>query len=89
MYWQNRLSNSQLPGDAKISGVKDSPVRLTGKGRGKGEANPASKDMKLEAGALKEKTSKIREMHKSFCVRFVRLNGILFTRTRYFTLKFS
>lgn len=78
---KNRLSYSQLLGDAKVSGVKDSPVRLTGKGRGKREANPASKDMKLEAGAVKEKTSSIHEIHKSFCVRFVRLNGILFTRT--------
>lgn len=86
-FLQNRQSYSQLVGDVKDSVVKEAPVRLTGKAKGKGEVKPASKDMKLEAVDAKESTSNIREMHKSFCIRFVRLNGILFTRTRYFILK--
>ncbi|CAK7330641.1 unnamed protein product [Dovyalis caffra] len=78
---KNRQSYSLLLGDAKVSAVNDSSVHSTGKGRVKGEAKPASKDTKLEVGVVSERTSNIHEMQKSFCTRFVRLNGILFTRT--------
>uniref|UniRef100_A0A2P2LEU6 DNA/RNA-binding domain-containing protein n=1 Tax=Rhizophora mucronata TaxID=61149 RepID=A0A2P2LEU6_RHIMU len=40
-----------------------------------------SKDTNSEAVVLKESTSDVHELHKSFCIRFVRLNGILFTHT--------
>lgn len=76
--WQNRQSYSQMSGDFKSSNAKE-PVRLTGKGRGKVEAKLASKDVDME----KESVSSVQEKLKSFCTRFVRLNGILFTRTRY------
>lgn len=78
---KNRQSYTQMLGDAKGSAIKDSSVRLTGKGRGKGEAKPSVKDTNMEANAVNEKTSSIHEMYKTFCIRFVRLNGILFTRT--------
>ncbi|KAJ4837775.1 hypothetical protein Tsubulata_014202 [Turnera subulata] len=77
---KNRQSYSQLIGDSKVSAVKELPVR-SAKGRGKGEAKAVSKDTNLDAGITKEKASNIHEMLKSFCIRFVRLNGILFTRT--------
>ncbi|KAF2291955.1 hypothetical protein GH714_042297 [Hevea brasiliensis] len=78
---QNRQSYTQLLGDAKGSMAKDSSMRLTSKGRGKGEAKPAVKDTNVEANVVNERSPNIREIYKSFCIRFVRLNGILFTRT--------
>ncbi|XP_059429624.1 nonsense-mediated mRNA decay factor SMG7 isoform X2 [Corylus avellana] len=78
---KNRQSYSQLPEDVKASVVKESPVRLTGKGRGKGDTKFASKDTNSEGSQVKERASTLPETYKSFCIRFVRLNGILFTRT--------
>ncbi|XP_062014947.1 nonsense-mediated mRNA decay factor SMG7 [Rosa rugosa] len=77
---KNRQSYSQLSGNANASALKELPARLTGKGRGKGEAIPA-KDNNTEAGLVKERSSSNQEKYKAFSIRFVRLNGILFTRT--------
>ncbi|XP_022732164.1 protein SMG7-like [Durio zibethinus] len=76
---KNRHNYSQLPGDVKL--VKEPAVRLSGKGRGKVVAKLASKDASKEPGPAKEKVSGFQDTFKSFCIRFVRLNGILFTRT--------
>ncbi|XVF04847.1 hypothetical protein REPUB_Repub05bG0120600 [Reevesia pubescens] len=78
---KNRHNYSQLPGDVKTSLVKEPAVRLSGKGRGKVEAKLASKDANMESSPAKEKVSGVQDTFKSFCIRFVRLNGILFTRT--------
>ncbi|KAF8398244.1 hypothetical protein HHK36_017171 [Tetracentron sinense] len=74
---KNRQSYSQLLGDAKVSSVQTVSVRMSGKGRWKGEARMLSKD----AGSIKERACSISETYNAFCIRFVRLNGILFTRT--------
>ena len=58
---------------------KDSSRRSTGKRRGKG----GDKDADVVAVPEKDKVTSADEMLKAFCVKFVRLNGILFTRTRY------
>ncbi|CAJ1964519.1 unnamed protein product [Sphenostylis stenocarpa] len=76
---KNRLSFSQLSGDAKAHAVKESSGRVMGKGRGKGEAKLArgtTVDASPRTGA-----SSIQETYIYFCTCFVRLNGILFTRT--------
>ncbi|XP_062082256.1 nonsense-mediated mRNA decay factor SMG7 isoform X2 [Humulus lupulus] len=78
---KNRHSYSQLSGDAVARGGKDSPAKLSGKARGKGEGKHVSKDTNAETKLVKEGVSSSQESYKSFCVRFVRLNGILFTRT--------
>ncbi|XVF19392.1 hypothetical protein REPUB_Repub11eG0106700 [Reevesia pubescens] len=78
---KNRHNYSQLPGDVKNPLVKEPAVRLSGKGRGKVEAKLASKDANMESSPAKEKVSGVQDNLKSFCIRFVRLNGILFTRT--------
>ncbi|PIA60177.1 hypothetical protein AQUCO_00400810v1 [Aquilegia coerulea] len=78
---KNRQSYSQLPGDSKVSPVKAVPSRKIGKGRGKAEAVHQPEDSKLEAASTKESTPNIPEIYKAFCIRFVRLNGVLFTRT--------
>ena len=80
MFLQNRRSYSQLSGEAKAS-VKMVPVRLSGKGRGKGETRVA-RDNRVEA-SVKERVTSIPETFKFFSLHFIRLNGILFTRTRY------
>lgn len=77
---KNRQSYSQMSGDVKSSTAKEAG-RLTGKGRGKVEAKLASKDADMETSTVKESVSGVQEKLKAFCTRFVRLNGILFTRT--------
>ncbi|XP_028127389.1 protein SMG7-like isoform X4 [Camellia sinensis] len=77
---KNRQNYSQLFGDAKAS-VKMPPARMTGKGRGKGKGETrVPKDDRVEASLVKEKAS-LPEIFKAFSICFVRLNGILFTRT--------
>ncbi|KAK9154653.1 hypothetical protein Sjap_002133 [Stephania japonica] len=76
---KNRQSCSLLLGSANSSSVKSGPVRKIGKGRGKGETVTVE-DTKVEANSIKGPIS-IRETCKAFSIRFVRLNGILFTRT--------
>ncbi|WJX31948.1 hypothetical protein P8452_20332 [Trifolium repens] len=78
---KNRQSFSQLPGDAKVLAVKESSGRPTGKGRGKVEAKLATKAASVDPSLRMEGASSIQETYKYFCTRFVRLNGILFTRT--------
>lgn len=75
---KNRQSYSQMLGDFKASAIKGSTAPLSSKGRGKREAKYQSKDTNMVG---KEKASSIHEKYKVFCTRFVRLNGILFTRT--------
>ncbi|KAL5546596.1 hypothetical protein UlMin_006283 [Ulmus minor] len=78
---KNRQSFSQLPGDHKDLSVKIPPARLNGKGRGRSGAMASSKANKTEASIIKESASSISDTFRAFCIRFVRLNGILFTRT--------
>ncbi|KAK3043195.1 hypothetical protein RJ639_001628 [Escallonia herrerae] len=78
---KNRQSYSQLPGNVRASTVRTTPVRITGKGRGKGETRFPVKDNKVEAIVVKGRASSLRETFRAFSIRFVRLNGILFTRT--------
>ncbi|KAK8707403.1 hypothetical protein V6N13_058464 [Hibiscus sabdariffa] len=78
---KNRHSYSQLHGDAKTSLVKEPAVLFPGKGGGKVEAKPASKEANMVSRPAKEKESSVQDTLKSFCTRFVRLNGIFFTRT--------
>ncbi|XVE79007.1 hypothetical protein DITRI_Ditri14bG0023300 [Diplodiscus trichospermus] len=78
---KNRHNYSQLPGDVKTPLVKEPDVCSLGKGRGKVEAKLPSKDVNVESSRAKEKVSGLHDTFKSFCIRFVRLNGILFTRT--------
>lgn len=79
---QNRQSYSQLLGDVKTSPIKIRQVRNTGRGRGKDDNKPTTKDVKVDTALIKEKSRSMAEILKSFCTLFVRLNGILFTRTR-------
>lgn len=58
------------------------PARVPGKGKGKGETRPALKENKSVACAVKERAPNKSELFKAFVTKFVRLNGILFTRTR-------
>lgn len=74
---KNRNAYSQLPGEA--TGVKESRTKSTAKTRGKGEAKNVSRDIHTEP--VNEGGSIVQDKHKEFYIRFIRLNGILFTRT--------
>lgn len=78
---KNRLNFSQLIGGAKTSASKPVPVRMNGKGRSRAEARFSGKDHKVEASPIKERVASTTCTTKTFSVKFVRLNGILFTRT--------
>ncbi|XP_057431121.1 nonsense-mediated mRNA decay factor SMG7-like [Lotus japonicus] len=78
---KNRQSFAQLPGDAKSLAVKEPSGRLAGKGRGKVEAKLATRGTGVDTSPRADGASSIQETYKFFCTRFVRLNGILFTRT--------
>lgn len=65
-----------------VAASKESSKRPTGKRRGKGQDNSSKKDADVVAVPEKDKATSADEMLKAFCIRFVRLNGILFTRTR-------
>lgn len=75
---KNRLSYTQLHVDSKTPSVKESAVRTKGRGRGKADPVVQSKESITEVDVDKATT---RQMFKAFRVRFVRLNGVLFTRT--------
>lgn len=81
--WQNRQSYSQLITDSRTSKVKAATSQMSGKGKGRGESRFLSKENRGKTTPSKEKTPSIQETLKSFCIKFVRVNGILFTRTRY------
>ena len=52
---------------------------------GNGAAKFAKKEGKSENTDVKGNATSVSELRKSFHIRFVRMNGILFTRTRYST----
>ncbi|XP_022842174.1 protein SMG7-like [Olea europaea var. sylvestris] len=81
VFEKNRQSYTQLLGDAKATSVKTVSSQMPGKGRGKGETRPSIKDDKVDSSAVKERVFTASEVFKAFSIRFVRLNGILFTRT--------
>ncbi|VAI30791.1 unnamed protein product [Triticum turgidum subsp. durum] len=77
---KNRQGYAQLPSNNKVAIARTLPPRSAGRGRGRGEIRFQPKDVNTEA-ASKEREQSIPDTLKSFFVRFVRLNGILFTRT--------
>lgn len=78
---KNRQSYTQLHVDLKLPSVKESPVKTRGRGRGKTDPAIRSKEPITDGNADMDRVTEIRQMFKAFRVRFVRLNGILFTRT--------
>ncbi|XP_074320573.1 nonsense-mediated mRNA decay factor SMG7-like [Silene latifolia] len=78
---RNRQNYLQLLGDSKTSKAKVVVPRMNSKVRGRGEAKSFSKDIRSQSTPSKEKAVSIPETFKAFTVKFVRVNGILFTRT--------
>ncbi|KVI03446.1 DNA/RNA-binding domain, Est1-type [Cynara cardunculus var. scolymus] len=81
VFAENRQSYCQLLGDTKAAPTKKAPARMTGKGRNKGETRVSLKDRKTEPSLVEEREPTVPDALKAFSIRFVRLNGILFTRT--------
>ncbi|XP_071709544.1 nonsense-mediated mRNA decay factor SMG7-like [Rutidosis leptorrhynchoides] len=78
---KNRQTYSQLHLDSKASSVKELPARTRVRPRGKVDPVVRSKESVTDASSDVGKATDIRPIFKAFRVRFVRLNGILFTRT--------
>ncbi|KAH6818710.1 Telomerase activating protein Est1 [Perilla frutescens var. frutescens] len=78
---KNRQNYTQLVTDGKSVKEKKLPSRIPGKGRGKGATRPSNKDIRVATTAVKEMASNNVELLRAFITRFIRLNGILFTRT--------
>ncbi|XP_008794961.2 protein SMG7-like isoform X1 [Phoenix dactylifera] len=78
---KNRQNCSQLPGSSRVSSARALPNRGTGKGRGRGDFRPSAKETKVETTRIKERELSTPDIFKAFSTRFIRLNGILFTRT--------
>ncbi|KAL6555336.1 hypothetical protein OROGR_006594 [Orobanche gracilis] len=78
---KNRQNYIQLVGDGKATTVKTVPSRMSGKGRSKGGARQFVKEVRAESNAIKERGQNDPAVFKAFVTRFIRLNGILFTRT--------
>ncbi|GJW98629.1 SMG7-like protein [Tanacetum coccineum] len=74
---KNRQSYCQLLADSKAAPTKKVPARMTGKGRNR--CDP--KNRKTDPLLVEERELTVPETFKAFSIRFVRLNGILFTRT--------
>ncbi|XP_073003497.1 nonsense-mediated mRNA decay factor SMG7-like [Typha latifolia] len=77
---KNRQNYSQLPSNTKAPAARILPTRSAGRGRGR-DAKVLAKELKTDATPVKEREPTIPEIFKAFSTRFVRLNGILFTRT--------
>ncbi|XP_078444076.1 telomerase activating protein Est1 [Wolffia australiana] len=73
---KNRQKCSQLPPNPQAS-----PLKIRTTGRGRGYSGAPEKSLKREDISVKNKELNMPEIFKAFCVRFVRLNGILYTRT--------
>ncbi|KAF3776436.1 SMG7 protein [Nymphaea thermarum] len=80
LFEKNRQSYTQLLSYAKSSSIKMHNARISGKGRGRGETRLLARDHKREVLNYKEKAIGNSNTYKNFCIRFVRLNGILFTQ---------
>ncbi|OEL22449.1 Protein SMG7 [Dichanthelium oligosanthes] len=80
LFEKNRQSYGQLPDSNKVPIAKTLPPRSSGRGRGRGEVRFQPKEVNAETTA-RERESNIPDTLKTFYIRFVRLNGILFTRT--------
>ncbi|CAN6210201.1 unnamed protein product [Urochloa humidicola] len=80
LFEKNRQSHGQLPDNNKVPIAKALPPRSSGRGRGRGEVRFQPKDVNTETVA-RERECNIPDTLKTFYIRFVRLNGILFTRT--------
>ncbi|PKA62439.1 Protein SMG7 [Apostasia shenzhenica] len=76
---KNRQKVAQLTNSNAASSNAMS-LRSTGRGRGRVNAKLLSKDGNTEA-SMKEQVRSLPEIFKAFSIRFVRLHGILFTRT--------
>lgn len=76
---KNRQRVAQFP-IAKAASSKMLPSRATGRGRGRGDSRILAKDSCTES-SMKQQELSIPEIFKTFSIRFVRLHGILFTRT--------
>ncbi|KAG2634010.1 hypothetical protein PVAP13_2NG166600 [Panicum virgatum] len=80
LFEKNCQRYGQLSDNNKVPIAKALPPRSSGRGRGRGEVRFQPKDVNAETAA-RQRECNIPDTLKTFYIRFVRLNGILFTRT--------
>ncbi|KAH9304136.1 hypothetical protein KI387_008540 [Taxus chinensis] len=82
IFEKNRQHYSQIR-EAELALIKQMPPKAAGRGRGRGRGDIkfAAKEEKQDSALVKRIQVNIAEVNKTFRIRFVRLNGILFTRT--------
>ncbi|CAL9063155.1 unnamed protein product [Musa banksii] len=78
---KNRQSYSLLPSNTKTASGRRLPARSAGRGRGRSDTKLLPKDSKIETTSTKDEELTMSQVFKAFATRFVRLHGILFTRT--------
>lgn len=76
VFLQNRKSYSQLHKDM----IKESADQTNNRAIGTNETSLQAKEFNVDGSG--ERAPNKHDIYKTFCIRFVRLNGILFTRTR-------
>lgn len=89
LFEKNRLQYSQLHASKSAvsgGGPQVSPTGTAGRGdrtvpHGSGTLKLAKKDVKSEIADANANPPKIADLKRNFQIRFVRMNGILFTRT--------
>ncbi|XP_057843224.2 nonsense-mediated mRNA decay factor SMG7 isoform X2 [Cryptomeria japonica] len=81
IFEKNRQHYSHVR-EAEVALIKQMPTKVAGRGRGRGRGDTkfAVREEKQDP-AIKKIQVNIAEVNKTFRIRFVRLNGILFTRT--------
>ncbi|CAL9075195.1 unnamed protein product [Musa textilis] len=78
---KNRQGYSLLSGNMKTAPGRRLSSHSAERGRGRWDAKFLLKDTKIEVTATNEQELTMSEVFKAFSACFVRLNGILFTRT--------
>ncbi|GAB4835286.1 hypothetical protein Ancab_000195 [Ancistrocladus abbreviatus] len=78
---KNRHNYAQLRGKYTLSKGKESGGQSAAKGDAEKEGKFLSEDANKSTGVPSEYPPCIKDKYQEFCIQFVRLNGILFTRT--------
>eukprot|EP00252_Welwitschia_mirabilis_P011770 TRINITY_DN2618_c0_g1_i1.p1 TRINITY_DN2618_c0_g1~~TRINITY_DN2618_c0_g1_i1.p1 ORF type:complete len:1126 (-),score=267.15 TRINITY_DN2618_c0_g1_i1:602-3979(-) len=81
IFEKNRQNYSQLPQEREGAAFKQSFTKGALRGRQRMDSRVSSKDHKQGTITMKKREVNLVEVNKTLRVRFVRLNGILFTRT--------
>ncbi|GMH13035.1 hypothetical protein Nepgr_014876 [Nepenthes gracilis] len=78
---KNFQNYNQLQGKFKAAQAKDSGRQMAAKENGDKEFKFQARDVDRYSGVLSERSASGKEKYREFCIQFVHLSGIIFTRT--------